>query len=86
MPNGQNPPCICKYVCVYMYMCVCVYMFVYMCIYLYVSMGMVGQVCAYRSEEGIIGFLVAGVIDVCKPLSVGAGNGAWGLSKSSMHS
>ena len=43
---------------------------VHICIYLYVSMGMVGQVCAYRSEEGIIGFLVAGVIDVCKPLSI----------------
>lgn len=42
----------------------------HICIYLYVSMGMVGQVCAYRSEEGIIGFLVAGVIDVCKPLSI----------------
>lgn len=37
MPNGQNPPCICKYVCVYMYMCVCVCMFVYVCVYVYIS-------------------------------------------------
>lgn len=38
-----------------------------------------------KSREGN-GSPGAGIVGVCKPLSVGAGNGTWGLYKSNMHS